>query len=305
MRAMGQMKISGTAAAVFFLWTLPLFANDSETDSSSQTAPPALDKSVYTLFDPTPDSALRPLETDRPPKADTPYTVDAGHFQYETDVFNYAYTNYSGVKTYNYLTLDPVWKLGLTNFADFEVQFTGYQQIVQNNSFSGATVTRGSGFGDVYFKLKVNLIGNDKGDVTFAVIPYVKAPSDTPVISDRVVEGGMIAPLRLALNADYSIVVMSEFDALKKADSLSRYVSFANLINISGPIPGLNIKDLTATLEFYAEAGTDPHTPTIYTFDTALAYLITPTVQVDTGIDFGLNKAAPKIQPFVGLSQRF
>jgi len=53
------------------------------------------------------------------------------------------------------------------------------------------------------------------------------------------------------------------------------------VINISGPIPGVNIKDLTATLEFYAEAGTDPHTPTIYTFDTAFAYLITPTVQVD------------------------
>jgi len=58
-------------------------------------------------------------------------------------------------------------------------------------------------------------------------------------------------------------------------------------------------------VEFYAEAGTDPHTPTIYTIDTALADLITPTVQVDAGIDFGLNKAAPSIQPFVGLSQRF
>ena len=55
--------------------------------------------------------------------------------------------------------------------------------------------------------------------------------------------------MRLALNADYSIVVMSEFDAMKKADSLRRYSNFANLINISGPIPGINIKDLTATLE--------------------------------------------------------
>lgn len=121
---------------------------------------------------------MRPIA--RPPKADTPYTVDAGHLQYETDLFNYTYANSSGVQTYNYLTLDPVWKLGLNNFADFEVQFTGYQQSVQNNSFFGVPIARGSGFGDVYFKLKVNLIGNDSGDVTFAVIPYVKAPSDTP-----------------------------------------------------------------------------------------------------------------------------
>ena len=125
-----------------------------------------------------PCGRLRPIA--RPPKADTPYTVDAGHLQYETDLFNYTYANSSGVQTYNYLTLDPVWKLGLNNFADFEVQFTGYQQSVQNNSFFGVPIARGSGFGDVYFKLKVNLIGNDSGDVTFAVIPYVKAPSDTP-----------------------------------------------------------------------------------------------------------------------------
>jgi hypothetical protein len=38
------------------------------------------DKSQYTLFDPVPDQLMRNFNTDRPPKANSPYTVDAGHF---------------------------------------------------------------------------------------------------------------------------------------------------------------------------------------------------------------------------------
>lgn len=48
------------------------------------------DKSACTLFRPTPDADLSGFSTDRPPKANSPYTVDAGHFQYETDIAVYS-----------------------------------------------------------------------------------------------------------------------------------------------------------------------------------------------------------------------
>ena len=44
--------------------------------SSAETL--AADKSSYSLFNPTPDSALRDMATDRPDKTESPYTVDAG-----------------------------------------------------------------------------------------------------------------------------------------------------------------------------------------------------------------------------------
>ena len=49
-------------------------------------SPPAADKSDYTLFDPTPNAALRTFSPDRPTKSNGPITVDAGRFQYETDL---------------------------------------------------------------------------------------------------------------------------------------------------------------------------------------------------------------------------
>ena len=71
-------------------------------------AAPAPDKSGYSLLDPTPDSQLRSFAPDRPPKADSAYTVDAGHFQYETDLLNYSNTNFGGVTTKLYQAFDPV-----------------------------------------------------------------------------------------------------------------------------------------------------------------------------------------------------
>ncbi len=277
----------------------------AQADSSQPTALPDLSSPIgsNTLFNATPDKDMRSFSTDRPTKSNSPYTVDAGHFQYETDLINYTYANYAGVKTNTYQAFDPVWKLGLTSNMDFEVQFNGYQDVTSHEAASGALLTRGYGFGDVLFRTKLNLIGNNEGPVALAVIPYVKTPSGTSVISNGVVEGGLIAPLHVSVTSDYGFIFMTEVDALKNALSSNRHANFANLVNFSGPVPG--VKNLTAYVEFYSAVGTDRSTPTIYTFDTALSYNITPTLQIDIGANIGLNNAAPNLQLYSGVSQRF
>src|SRR5438552_16756270 len=44
---------------------------------------PAVDKSVFNLFNPTPTEHLRAMDRDGPGNTESPYTVDAGHFQVE------------------------------------------------------------------------------------------------------------------------------------------------------------------------------------------------------------------------------
>jgi hypothetical protein len=53
--------------------------------------PPEVSQYQYTLFNPLPDDQMRSLGTDRPTKSDWPYTVPAGHFQYEADLVNWTY----------------------------------------------------------------------------------------------------------------------------------------------------------------------------------------------------------------------
>ena len=67
-------------------------------DSASQSTP-APDKSQYTLFNPTPVDLRRPHNTDRPSKTDSPFTIDAGAFQIESDVWNWTLDEESHVRT--------------------------------------------------------------------------------------------------------------------------------------------------------------------------------------------------------------
>jgi hypothetical protein len=56
--------------------------------SASKAKP---DKNQYWLLNPVPPDQMRSFSTDRPTKSNVPYTVDAGHFQYETDLVNFTH----------------------------------------------------------------------------------------------------------------------------------------------------------------------------------------------------------------------
>ena len=76
--------------------------------STARAADADPDKSAYTVLNPTPDSALRSLTTDRPTKSNSPITVDAGRFQIESDLANFTYDTFEGTKTRTIEALDPV-----------------------------------------------------------------------------------------------------------------------------------------------------------------------------------------------------
>lgn len=123
------------------------------------------DKSDYSLFDPTPDDQMRSFSTDRPPKANSPYTVDAGHFQYETDIAVFGYGNTDGIRTSDWTILDPTFKLGLTNTIDAELQITPYESLATKTAAGRASI---SGIGDTIGRLKINVLGDDQGALSMA-----------------------------------------------------------------------------------------------------------------------------------------
>ena len=49
------------------------------------------DKSSYHFFNPTPRELMREMSTDRPDLTESAYTVDAGHFQIETDLVSFSH----------------------------------------------------------------------------------------------------------------------------------------------------------------------------------------------------------------------
>jgi hypothetical protein len=72
---------------------------------------PAPDKSGFTAFNHTPDADLRSLCADRPSKATGTCTVDAGHWQFESDIYNVTFQTVDGVSTRTELFTNPTLKL--------------------------------------------------------------------------------------------------------------------------------------------------------------------------------------------------
>ena len=245
-----------------------------------------------------------PLSRSGRPRILNPFTVDAGHFQIESDFINYISSNYAGFSTRFWETADPTIKLGLANTVDFEVVLNGYQNAVTHSNQTGALVANGHGFGDTILKVKINLVGDDGGPFAMALVPYVKVPSAAPGLGNGVVEGGVALPMQLNLPADFTLAIQTEYDALKDANDSQRYANAVNIVNLSHPVSFIS-KDLTASIEFFSSIGTDPFTPSVYTFDVGLAYLILPNVQLDAGANFGLTKASPDLNLYTGVTARF
>ena len=266
-------------------------------DAGVTVNPTAPDKSVYTMFNPTPDSALRSFNTDRPTKSNSPVTVDAGHFQYESDLFNYTHSNAGGTTTRNYQAFDPVFKYGVTDRVDVELQFNGYNWYEQNSSGQRSS---SSSAGDLVLRSKINLFGNEGGPAA-AIIPYIKFPTAHQPIGNGSTDGGVIVPISYPLPFDVTLLVMPELDIIRNASDGGHHANFTQLLNLSRPLS----KTVTLYGEIYTALGTDHYTPPVYTFDTAVSWSVTDSIQLDVGANIGLNKAAPNLQLYAGISQRF
>lgn len=274
----------------------------ARADDGSTSDPDIADKSGYTLLNPTPPDDLRKFAPDRPAKGYSVRTIDAGHFEVEMDTLSFTYSKYLGIAAHNLQSLDPNFRIGVTNSVDVEFQFNGMQSSRSFDAASGAILDSGAGISDFVLRTKLNLIGNDSGPIGVALIPYIKLPSSTPVISNGAVEGGLIAPLALRLPQDYLVTLMTELDDLK-AGATGREANFVNLVGVSHPVPG--IETAIATVELYSAVGGGRGAPPIYTFDLGLNFRVNQHTILDVGLNLGLNNAAPKVQIYTGLSARY
>ncbi|HYA66992.1 MAG TPA: transporter [Burkholderiaceae bacterium] len=277
------------------LVALMLFTVDAAAFADDVPPP---DKGAYTLFNPTPVPEMRAFSTDRPPKANSPYTVDAGHFQYETDLAVFGHGNNDGIRTQSWTVFDPTLKLGLTNTIDAELQVTPYESVATTSAGSTTTI---AGVGDTFARVKVNLLGDDGGDVAAALIPYLKLPTARSGLGNDKVEGGLIVPISMNAPAGFTVIVMPEGDYLKDANDSGYHAVFDFLVNVSHPLSDR----WTVYTEVFTSQPFDGSDKPSYSLDGAFTFTPVANLQLDFGSNYSLNGVGPRIQLYVGLSQRF
>lgn len=255
-------------------------------------------KSRYHLFDPTPREQLRDLSTDRPDKTESPFTVDAGHFQVETDLVNYTRDRDGSTRLDDWTAAGLNLKAGLLHWMDLQLLLETYRTVrVRENG----TTLRADGFGDTTVRLKMNLWGNDGGRTAFALMPFLKIPTASAGLGNDAVEGGFIFPLAVALPHDWSMGLMAEIDFNQDADGRGHHAEFIHTITFGRQIAGA----LSGYGEFFSQLSAERDSPWIATVDFGLTYAISPDMQLDAGVNIGVTDAADDLNPFLGLTVRF
>ena len=268
--------------------------------------PPAPDKGGYTLFNPTPRPLMRDMSTDRPDTTESPFTVDAGHFQVELSFIDYTRDRRNGDRvTSRALAVAPVLvKLGLTGSVDLQIGFDPYTRVRTEERGTGLRETV-SGFGDTTVRLKVNLFGNDSTEATggwaLAVMPFVTLPTADDGLGSDHVEGGVIVPASLDLCEGWSLGVMGELDLIRSADDDRHVLDFVHTVTVAH-----DLSDRAGVFVEYAGflSLNDDADYRAYA-DVGATYALTPDLQLDCGLRFGLTEAADDFAVFAGMSVRW
>ena len=264
---------------------------------AAQAATP--DKGGCNLFHPAPDSLLRELSPDRPDKTESPYTVDAGHFQLEMDFANFTYDKADGTTTRAWNIAPFNIKAGLFNNVDLQLAFDSYQHVRTEDAVAGNTTQ--SGVGDITTRLKINLWGNDGGQTAFALLPFVKFPTSTDGLGNHAIEGGIILPLAISLPAGFGLGLETAVSCLQNENDSHYHAEFINSVTIGHDLIG----NLGGYMEFFSAISTEHGAGWVGTVDVGLNYALTKNMQLDCGCNFGITAAADDLNPFIGLTVRF
>jgi len=250
----------------------------------------------YSLFNPVPKEQMREMETDRPDVTESPYTVDAGHLQYETDVVRLIKERSDLQKTSTLLINQANIKVGITGSTAIQIGFQTYGRQKETDLSSGS-VTMSNGIGDVTLRIKQNLIGNDHGNFALAILPYVKFPTSKYDEESRF-EGGLIIPMSYKLPGEWKLGLQVEVDRLKDLDQSSMHTEFLQTLTVSHPL----FKGVDGIAETYYTYDFKAHELSNF-INAAVQMEVVKDFKLDVGINYGLQHTAAK-HYFIGASYR-
>ena len=234
------------------------------------------------------------MSTDRPDVTESAYSVDAGHFQVETDVVRFGVRRFGPDASQEELALNHAnLKLGLAANLDVQLVVESYTLQTERSD----TNTERAGFGDLTLRVKRTLWGNDGGRSALAVMPFVKLPTGRAT-GNRAWEGGVVVPFALALPGDWSFGSQVQATLIRDDDSGRDCLELAPTVTVG--------HDLYRTVGGFVElAGRwdAREKGQALTVNGGPIWRVTNNLQLDLGLNYPLS-ADTETTYFLGLSFR-
>ncbi|TAE33833.1 MAG: transporter [Alphaproteobacteria bacterium] len=259
----------------------------------------------HSLFNPTPDDELRPMATERPSKTDSPYSLDAGRFQIESNLYGYVQNDDCAHGTcaksrQHFIGGSTNLRIGLTDRMD--IQFIG--DLYRDNRIddrTNNTRTQLQGYGDTLVRLKVNAFGNHPADqYSLGVLPYIKLPTNQDNLGNDELEGGIGLPFNINFDGGWNLGGMTQLNVV--TDGGSGYdPAYVNSLIVGKALTS----KLSAYTEFYTYRADQSGAQWLNTLDFGTVYAVTDNFRIDANVHLGVTDAADDVNFFVGTAYRF
>lgn len=241
----------------------------------------------------------RPLCANRPGKGSPPCVLDQGRFQVELSAADITRDKSGGATTTTTLYGDLGLRYGLTPRLELQLAWSPYVRV----KLSGAGGSRVSGSGDLTLAVRRSLANPDGAGLSVAVQPFVVAPTGTDGIGSKPWRGGVALPVSVAISDTTDFGVTPQIEAAPDSNDDGTHVSASVAVGVSHALGPVSLG-----LEFWAQTDNDPDgrkTPASLDLSAAWIPPAAPDLQLDIGVNRGLNGDTPDVQAYVGLARRF
>ena len=236
---------------------------------------------------------------DRPGKSSQTCTVPLDHVQVEIGIADWTLTKNEGERDTTLTIGQVAIKYGLTERSHVEVDVTPWQRVTSHDASRRDST---SGFGDVLLVYK-HLLTSADAPLQLAASPFVKIPVAKRPIGNRRWEGGLVVPIQYAIpNSQLTVALTPEIDWVADGVGNGHHVLAASVVNLGWQ----TTRTLNLSAEIWGQWDWDPSgTGRQVSADVAASYLASRRVQLDLGANFGLNRATPDADFYLGASFLF
>jgi hypothetical protein len=228
-------------------------------------------------------AAERPFCADRPGKATPPCILDAGRWQLESALADYQ---------------DRTWAV-----AGFELRRGLTRRTEASLAWTPILVgPHAHGTGDLQLNVRTALSDPDGDGPMVSLEGSVTAPTATHGQGAGGWEGGLLLPVAVPLGA-FSLAAAPEVDMARDAEGRGTHLAYAAAVGLGrsfGPLP--------AGVELGGKLDDDPAGRTSQaSADLTAAFVpaASPNLQLDAGLNAGLNRRTPDLEVYVGVARRF
>lgn len=250
----------------------------------------------------------REISTDRPDKTESPYTVEAGHVQFELNLMSFSFDDSSPTDSTELkvrrASMGGIAKYGLAHNIDLQlmVGFGGVSSWIEGPG-TGLETSKFPRFefSDPGLRLKINLRGNDSGKTAIGLMPYVILPLGSEAETADTWQGGIIVPAAVELGERSGCGLMLELDAVSDEVGDGHHLELVSSATVSYDVSSA----IGVFVELFQQVDLRGGSPWSPTFDSGVTIAASDNVQIDFGANLGLNAYAEDFNPFVGVSLRF